>query len=602
MSIRQLPSQLVDQIAAGEVIERPASVVKELVENSLDAGATQIEIDLDQGGKRRIRIRDNGKGIAKAELSLALTRHATSKIQSLDDLISVSSLGFRGEALPSIASVSRFSVSSRTADDAHAWLLRPGDEIEPAAQPPGTSVEVLDLFYNVPARRKFLRAERTEIQHVDQTLKRLALSRPHVAWTYRRDGKVVWNLRPAIDERSERARLEELLGKPFAEAAVPLHMDQGGLAVHGWLARPTFSRAQADMQYAFINGRMVRDRMLAHAVKHGYRDVLFHQRQPAWLMFIDCDPTIVDVNAHPAKHEVRFREPNAMHGFISTAVERCISAKPEDQSAEQTRTGHGVLQQSSSRLGGVKTESVLKQSALALQVNESPAPWNVSPTPKQPAGEPILSPSESRQAAVGTVAEEVTTHPLGYALGQLLGVYILAENDTGLVLVDMHAAHERIVYERLKSAAAGVELAIEPLLLPEALDVSSAEADLAETNAELFKSMGLELDRSGITRVTLRSIPAILHGVDAAGLLRDVLSDLASEGQTVRVESAINAVLSSQACHGSVRANRQLTKAEMDALLRDIEATERSGQCNHGRPTWLAISLRELDALFMRGQ
>jgi DNA mismatch repair protein MutL len=589
MSIRRLPPQLVNQIAAGEVVERPASVVKELVENSLDAGARRLEIDVEQGGMRLIRVRDDGCGIAREDLALALARHATSKIGSLDDLESVQSLGFRGEALPSIASVSRLRLSSRTADAPMGWSLvgdgrELADEPAPVAHPVGTTVEVRDLFYNTPARRKFLRTERTELGHLDEVLRRIALARPEVGMELRHDRRVLRSLRGARDRAGEEQRIAELCGPGFMEHALYVEVEAVGLRLRGWAAMPTFSRSQPDLQYLYVNGRMVRDRLIAHAVRQAYQDVLYQGRHPAYVLQLALDPRQVDVNAHPAKHEVRFREGRLIHDFVLRGVQRALAgARPAVQPATPAPAVAHALQAS-----GVPSE---RQAVMPLGVRE------------QIDGYAALHPPPGGQAeAQVTVAPLQDSPPLGYALGQLHGIYILAQNATGLVLVDMHAAHERITYERLKTAYAGVGIASQPLLMPVTLVCSAREAELAEEQASLFRGLGFALDRLGPESLAIRAVPALLQGADAAQLVRDVVADLLTHGASTRVGEALNAVLSTMACHGSVRAHRVLTPAEMNALLRDMEVTEHSGQCNHGRPTWVQLNLDELDRLFLRGR
>ena len=587
MSIRLLPPQLKDQIAAGEVIERPASVVKELVENSLDAGASRIEIDVEQGGLRLIRVRDDGVGVPRDEIDLALSRHATSKIADLDDLEQVATLGFRGEALPSIASVSRLSLTSRTSAAEHGWRREteggsPG-EAAPSPHPPGTTVAVRDLFYNTPARRKFMRTERTEFGHVDRLVRRLALSRFRTAFRLGHNQRVTLDL-PAADDAAGRVRrLTEVCGASFAEQSLELAHEASGMRLTGWVGLPTFSRSQADLQFFFINGRMIRDRLVSHALKQAYRDVLFHGRHPAYALFLEMDPAQVDVNAHPAKHEVRFRDSRSVHGFLTSAVERALAA---------TRAGSAP------------------PAAAAPVPSQSHAPGHAPP---QQAPMP-LGTGGSVAAAYGQLIREAPAMPalvedaeadappLGFALAHLSGVYILAQNATGLVVVDAHAAHERITYERMKAQYDSGAIARQPLLVPVTLRVSTAEADLAGEHEAEFSRLGFELQRRGPDTLMIRQIPTALADSDSEALVRDVLSDLRETGRSHRIESHIHELLATMACHGSVRANRRLTLPEMNALLRDMERTERSGQCNHGRPTWTQLTLEELDRLFLRGQ
>jgi DNA mismatch repair protein MutL len=600
VSIRQLPPQLINQIAAGEVVERPASVVKELLENSLDAGAGYVRIEAEQGGMRRLRIRDDGCGIAHDELGLALSRHATSKISSLEDLEHVSSLGFRGEALPSIASVSRLTLTSRIEDEDTGWSIRSeGDEIhqepQPSAHPKGTTLDIRDLFFNVPARRKFLRQERTEFGHIEQLVRRIALSRFDVGFELRHNQKVILNL-PAADGRMEQERrLARVCGNSFIEQSMYMDHARGGLRIWGWLGLPTFSRSQGDMQYFYVNGRMVRDKVITHAVRQAYQDVLFHGRHPAYVLFFELDPALVDVNAHPTKHEVRFRESRGVHDFLYRSLHAAIAdLKPGAQSNEAA-IAPGIEADRSSPTGawsgmdmqaGRPVQNIQEEMAVYAGLHE-------------PQGE---TPQTYFPPPVVTEQTSESEHPLGYALAQLQGIYILAQNQKGLVIVDMHAAHERITYERLKQAWEAGGIASQPLLVPMSIAVSRAEADMAETRQEMFRELGVELDRMGDQAVAIRSVPTLLRRENAESLVRDVLSDLMTHGQSARIREAMNEVLGTMACHGSVRANRQMSIPEMNALLRDMERTERSGQCNHGRPTWVQLSIDQLDKLFLRGQ
>jgi len=587
MPIQVLPPQLINQIAAGEVVERPASVVKELLENSLDAGARRVAVDVEQGGKRLIRVRDDGEGIPRGELALALSRHATSKIRSLEELEQVRSMGFRGEALPSISSVARLSLTSRTADDHSAWRLEadghePVADPVPAAHPVGTTVEVRDLFYNTPARRKFLRADKTEFGHLETVVRRLALARFDVAFRLHHNRRAVALLDPADDEVSRDRRVADICGQPFLDHALRLDFESAGLRLWGWLGLPTFSRAQQDMQFFFVNGRMVRDRLVTHAVRQAYQDVLYHGRHPAYVLYLELDPRLVDVNAHPAKTEVRFREGRLVHDFLFRAVHRAI--------AEQRPGGHApepLLPSASS----APPPPAPRQGAMGLPVAEQVRAYGAL----HPAPVPDTAPAPAAR-------EAQAAPPLGFALAQLHGVYILAQNAEGLVVVDMHAAHERITYERLKNALEGEGIRAQPLLVPQTLSVSPREAELAEHHRDTFTGLGFELDRQGPETLVVRQVPALLRDADVAQLVRDVLSDLVARGESFRLQEAVNEVLSTMACHGSVRANRRLTVEEMNALLRDMERTERSGQCNHGRPTWRQLSMGELDRLFMRGR
>jgi DNA mismatch repair protein MutL len=601
--IHQLPQDLVNQIAAGEVIERPASVVKELVENSLDAGAARVEIDIEEGGARLIRVRDDGEGIGADDLPLAVQPHATSKIATLEDLERVRTLGFRGEALPSIASVSRFSVTSRTAAQDKAWQLEiaagRASEPRPAPHARGTTIEVRDLFHNVPARRKFLRAERTEFGHIDELVKAIALARPRTEFRLSHNGKPVRLLRPAGDDAALSARVGEILGEEFAQQSLRIEHAAAGLRLSGWIGLPTASRSQADQQYFHVNGRLVRDRIVAHAVRQAYADVLFHGRHPAFVLFLDLDPQGVDVNVHPAKSEVRFRESRLVHDFLYRTL---------DEALAQTRAGADALQPSAlspqpsyfqSDIGNAANFSSWRQSGLGLGVRE-PLAGYAALLGDRVAGND--SPDSVSSSAVLPMPDDADVPPLGFALAQLGGIYVLAENRQGLVLVDMHAAHERITYEKLKNASAGDGIRPRALLVPLPLAVSAREAASVEEHAERLAEIGFDIVRSGPQSVTVKSYPGLLDGADVARLTRDVLGDLVIHGDTRRVEESANDVLSTMACHGSVRANRRLTLPEMNALLREMEATERSGQCNHGRPTWIQVSIAELDRMFLRGR
>jgi DNA mismatch repair protein MutL len=595
VAIRILPSQLIDQIAAGEVVERPASVVKELVENSLDAGARAITVEVEGGGASLIRVVDDGSGIAAAELPLALSRHATSKIASLDDLEALTSMGFRGEALPSIGSVSRLTITSRTGDAEHAWQVAcAGGELgepRPAARGLGTTIEVRDLFFNTPARRKFQRSEKTELSHVDAVVRNLALARFDVEFRLTSNGRTVFHLPSADDRAAHESRVAALCGAEFLEHARYFARDIEGMRLEGWLAAPAFSRAQADMQYTFVNDRFVRDKLLRHAVRLGYQDVLFQARQPAYVIYLTLDPRRVDVNAHPAKLEIRFRDSKLVHDFVfrtvETALASTIETAPDVAAAAPVRgTAFGAAAGRTAyeppRQGGLgfatpSRAQVREHTRLYERLHARPEPF---------------------PEATG----EETVPPLGFALAQLKGIYILAENARGLVMVDMHAAHERITYERLKRSLAEDKLKGQSLLVPVVVAVSPAEADLAERRAEELAALGLELMRRGPAEVAVLAVPRLLEGVAVEPLVRDVLSDLAEGQGAGRIEALVNELLATMACHGAVRASRRLTLEEMNALLREMERTERSEACNHGRPTWTEVSLAELDRLFLRGQ
>jgi DNA mismatch repair protein MutL len=591
-SIQTLPSHLINQIAAGEVVERPASVVKELVENSLDAGAGSITVEVDAGGTRLIRVSDDGLGIDRDELASALSRHATSKIGSLEDLENIASLGFRGEALPSIASVSRLSIASRRQDAELGWKLQARDAAEPVPDPlqQGTRVEVLELFYNVPARKKFLRAEQTEYKHVESLFKSLALSNPAVAFRLLHNQKTVYQLPSVQSAGDQHQRLAALCGRSFADSLVEIDAAVDDLGLQGWVALPTFNRSQADMQYFYVNRRLVRDKLISHAVRQAYQDVLFHGRHPAFVLSLSMNPRELDVNVHPQKHEVRFRNSRAVHDFLFRSLHQA--------------------------LGQVRPERQIESPAFALGRQNAPdaAPSQVGLGFRGGAGgdrsgrvreqlqsyAALLDPGTGDTTIDDRQDDEVP--PLGFAVAQLKGIYILAENRDGLVVVDMHAAHERIVYERMKRNAAEERIIGQPLLVPLSFNVSRAEGDLVEEQAETFRRLGFEVERLGPEQLRLRAVPALLRNADSEQLLRDVLADIAEHGRSARIDEFHDTMLSTMACHASVRANRQLTLAEMNALLRDIEQTERSGQCNHGRPTWKQLSLAQLDKLFLRGQ
>ncbi|MES1943717.1 DNA mismatch repair protein MutL [Salinisphaera sp. PC39] len=596
MPIRVLDPQLISQIAAGEVVERPASVVKELMENSLDAGAASVTVELEAGGLRLIRVRDDGRGIGRDELPLALARHATSKIDSLDALERVASLGFRGEALPSIASVSTLTLTSRAADEgqAHAVTGRGDDDVpvpRPAPHPPGTTVEVRDLFAKVPARRKFLRTEATELRHAQRVFRTIALSRFDVAFRLRHNGRELLHL-PAVtgaDGEAER-RIGAVCGEDFLEHAVRVEHEAAGMRLTGWIATPGFSRAQADLQYSFVNDRMVRDRLFNHAVRRAYEDVLHNQRHPAYVLFLALDPAQVDVNAHPAKAEVRFRESRLVHDFVF----RTLHAALDDHGGGAGEHDHGQGHRVELPVRGAPGPAPPRQGGLGLGAAESAASYAFqAPAPSSPAAAAMSSAPAPASA---------DTPAMGYALGQLHGIYILAENADGLILVDMHAAHERILYERLKRELAAGGMRQQPLLVPATLRVTETEAELAERHADDLAGLGVELSRSGPAQVTLRALPSLLGDADGEGLVRDVLSDLAAESGADRVRRALDEILGDMGCRAAIKAGRRLSHAEMNALLRDMEGTERAGHCNHGRPSWVQVDLAALDRMFMRGQ
>ena len=585
MPIQRLENHLINQIAAGEVVERPASVVKELVENALDAGADAIRVELEQGGKRLIRVSDNGSGIEPAELQLALASHATSKISAVADLEQIVSLGFRGEALSSIASVTRLSLTSRTADQPHGWTVTAGNgevsEPVPEAASPGTTVTVRDLFYNTPARRSFLKTDQTEYRHINTLLQRLSLARFDCAFEWSHNGKVIRKCVACRDQQQRDQRVAMLCGKEFLDSTLAIDVQNQDLVLSGWLARPTFSRSQADLQFFFVNGRMVRDRLIGHAVRQAFQDVLYNGRQPAFVLYLTLPAAQVDVNVHPQKHEVRFRDSRGVHNFIYAGLHRLVA---------QTRPG-GTAGASISELPvGLPTGQLpAGQNPMRLGVAEQIVRYGNVLTSNQPA------PGQADPAS-----QEVP--PLGFALAQLHGVYILAENAQGLILVDMHAAHERITYERLKTASQNQSVNSQLLLVPETLHASEREIDCVDKHNTELAELGFELQVTGPESLVIKRVPALLQDADVPALIRDLLSDLVALGHSNRLQDSMDEVLSTIACHGSVRANRQLTIAEMNALLRQMEETERSDQCNHGRPTWVALDMVGLDRLFLRGR
>ncbi len=596
MPIRVLPDVLISQIAAGEVVERPAAALKEILENSLDAGATDIQVDLEQGGIKRIRVADNGRGIARDELALALTRHATSKIASLADLEQVASLGFRGEALASIAAIARVQLCSRGANAdrtgaEHAWAVQVEGgrlgEPAPAARAAGTTIDIQDLFFNTPARRKFLKTEATEYAHCAETVRRLALANPQVAFTLSHNGRV--QLRLNAD--SAAARVRQVMGEAFERNTIAVDAAAGALRMCGWVIRPGAATAGRDSQHVFVNGRYVRDKLIVHALKEAYRDVLHHQLNPAYCLFISLPPEAVDVNVHPAKTEIRFRDSRGVHQFLFHAVERLLSA-PVTGSALPEAAGTPAA--SGFRPGFVAQQ----QASMPLQVNEAMAFY----APLPGAGLRGQDSGEAGAPAAQPLPDGIDAPPLGYALGQLHGVYVLAQNAQGLVLVDMHAAHERVVYEKLKTALDARAVPAQTLLIPVALTVDARDAAEISPHLALLREIGFELSVTSPISVAVRSVPWLLKNADPVELTRAVLREVAEFGVARLLAERRNELLATLACHGAVRANRHLTLPEMNALLREMEATERGGQCNHGRPTWFQVSLRELDAMFMRGR
>jgi len=592
-AIHVLPELLINQIAAGEVIERPASALKELLENSLDAGAQAISVEIAAGGVKLVSVTDDGSGIARDDLKLALARHATSKITSLDDLEHVGSLGFRGEALASIASVSRMELTSRRSDDRHAWrIASEGPTLtapEPATLPRGTHIDVRELYFNTPARRKFLKSEQTEFAHCEEAFRRIALSRPDVAFSLTHNGRVRLQVKP----QPLAARVAAVLGDDFGNGALEVDESGGQIAIRGAISSPSHARGTRDAQYFFVNGRCIRDKLVAHAIRQAYADVLHHDRHPAFVLFLEIDPQLVDVNVHPAKAEVRFRDSRAVHQFIFHALHKTLSHPAGDGAVglpPAPAISHTPYQPSAQppampqyRAQGAMSLGIAQPAAAyaTLFAPQAAATTLAPPPPLPPTGD---------------------EHPLGYALAQLAGIYILAENSKGLIIIDMHAAHERIMYEKLKNALDGQAIPMQPLLVPvhfnaEALDVATAEDEL-----EALQGLGFDIAPAGPGALIVRGVPALLADADAQALALDVLHEVREYGASRIATERRNELLGTMACHAAVRANRKLTVPEMNALLRDMEATERSGQCNHGRPTWHAFSVADLDRLFRRGE
>lgn len=623
--IRQLDNRLANQIAAGEVVERPASVVKELLENAIDAKASVVSVDIEEGGVKRIRITDNGIGIADEDLPLALARHATSKIASIDDLEAVATLGFRGEALASIASVSKLSITSNTSDlpangrSAYCEGREMQVSISPQAHPRGTTLDIRDLFYNTPARRKFLRTERTEYARIEEVVKRTALAHPEVAFVLSHNGKVIQRLPAGSADADLQRRVIGVCGEAFAHQSVVVDRVAHGLSLRGWVGLPTFSRAQADLQYFFVNGRVVKDKVITHAVRQAYRDVLYGGRHPAYVLFLDLDANRVDVNVHPTKHEVRFRDSRSVHGFVFSTLGRTLAeVRPgdhtneanvndlADSTFEQVSMGLDIPTNRSVDVTSTREErsSVDSASLSSTGLSSMDGSWiqdsigstSQSMAPRTPAAGFVP------QSSVETNFPSGEVPPLGFAVAHLHGAYIVAQNANGMVLVDAHAAHERITYERLKAARAAHGLARQPLLVPISLHLASGEMAAFEEFSSAFDGLGLVVEIAGENSVLIREIPVILARDNAEQLVRDVLADLSEVGHSDRLSARIDEILATMACHGSIRANRALSIGEMNALLRDMEVTENSGQCNHGRPTWVQLSHDELDKLFLRGR
>ena len=621
--IHSLDPRLINQIAAGEIIERPASMLKELIENSLDAGATSIDIEVENAGIKRLKITDNGHGILKQDLAMALSRHATSKIENLTDLEQIATLGFRGEALPSIASVTRMTIQSKELKATQAWMVSSDGnnqttDPQPIAHPVGTSIETRDLFYNTPARRKFLRTDNTEFKHLDQVVRRMALSRFDVAFKLQHNGRIILHL-PAVASDDAR-RLKMVCGDNVPDNSVYFSEQREDMRLAGWAGLPSFSRAQGDMQYFFLNGRLIRDKTIIHAVRLGYQDVLFHGRHPIYVLYLEMDPAAVDVNVHPTKHEVRFRDSRSVHSFVFRALQRILASSAGEVGSLQVDAESGAaaprpinpnvdnqmnVQNSISlanpaQYSGHQPSERLSPSQVREQINAyskiAESAFRAEPSSVNP-----LDGAGLKSDLSGTDVDNQIP-PLGYALAQLKGIYILAENEAGLVLVDMHAAHERITYEHLKLAMDDALISNQALLVPVTVSVSETEMMTWIEQQDLFKRLGMEVEQLDETVLVVRSVPELLANADVSQLVRDVLSDLVASDHSNRIEETLHEILSSMACHGSVRANRLLSIAEMNALLRDMEATERSGQCNHGRPTWVQMSLNQLDGWFKRGQ
>jgi len=590
-SIQLLPDLLINQIAAGEVIERPASALKELLENSLDAGASEIAVQLEGGGIKRLVVRDNGCGIAKEQLPLALMRHATSKIASLDDLQRVASMGFRGEALASMAAVAQVTLTSRTAAAAHAWQIEAIDgslsEAAPAAHAPGTSFEMRELYFNTPARRKFLKSENTEFAWCEETFKRIALSRPEVAFSLQNNGKSKWQL--ASQDLPQ--RINAILGSEFGQYAVIVERQIGPMHLYGIAALPAYSRSTRDEQYFFVNGRFVRDKVLMHAVRQAYQDILHHQRHPAFVLFLDMPPELVDVNVHPAKSEVRFRESQGIHQFVFHGLQDALSATMADK---------GETPAASPREEAA-TFAPTQQQPIRFGAAEQQATYRVWESQSQALGSGIENRvSDSHESL--SAAQSSNEHPLGYALGQLSGIYILAQNQQGLIVVDMHAAHERIVYERLKTAFDAQQMPTQPLLIPVTFAAEALDVATVEEQQEALQKLGFDITPISTSTLAVRAMPAMLKQSHAETAAREVLHELHEFGASRALTERRNELLATLACHSAVRANQQLSLPEMNAILREMESTSRADQCNHGRPTWFQVTLAELDAMFMRGQ
>ena len=614
-SIQLLPDLLINQIAAGEVIERPASALKELLENSLDAGATDIAVTLENGGIKLLRVRDNGGGIAQAQLPLALMRHATSKIASLDDLQRVASMGFRGEALASMAAVAQVTLTSRTVDATHAWKIDAMDGTQsdavPAAHAHGTSIEMRELYFNTPARRKFLKSENTEYAWCEETFKRIALSRPDVAFSLQHNGRTAWQL-PKQDLAQ---RITAILGAEFGQHAVVVERQIANLHLYGIAALPAYSRSTRDEQYFFINGRFVRDKVLMHAVRQAYQDILHHQRHPAFVLFLEMPPELVDVNVHPAKSEVRFRESQGIHQFVFHALQDALSATMKSASPDSSDSSFPRRRESmespnelDSRLRGNDGAFNFEQQRMLFGAAEQQATYRVWESQSQALGartEDRVSNSDEPHGSAQSSNQNPQSpqeHPLGFALGQLSGIYILAQNQQGLIVVDMHAAHERIVYERLKTAFDAQQMPTQPLLIPVSFAADTLDVATVEDEQDALLRLGFDIAPLSPTTLAVRSMPAMLKQSKAEAAAKEVLHELRDFGASRALTERRNELLATLACHSAVRANRQLNLHEMNSILREMEQTERADQCNHGRPTWFQITVDELDAMFMRGK
>ena len=595
-TIKPLPELLINQIAAGEVVERPASALKEILENSVDAGAKKITVQLQQGGVKQIRVMDDGIGIAKDELLLALTRHSTSKISTLEDLHKITSLGFRGEALASITAVSRLTLASRQAGQSHAWQIQvDGKSVSqpaPSSLTLGTSLDINDLYFNIPARRKFLKSEATEFAHCDEAFKRVALSQSGIELVLQHNGKVRRQLRAA----SSAQRIVAILGEEFNQTAASVDERAADMHLHGMVALPAYARSSRDAQYFFVNNRFVSDKLISHALREAYRDVLHLDRYPAFVLFLEINPESVDVNVHPTKTEVRFCESRALHQFIFHAINKALASPNReakaDESVQITRSFPAYPESNQAKPNTVSQPASFYRTLFGAQANAySTAPVNITS---------VAQAAKSNQPTV--VEEEQGVHPLGFALGQLHGVYILSQNARGLVVVDMHAAHERIMYEKLKQALDHHEIAMQPLLIPVTFHADNLEIAVVEENLATLDQLGFEIAVLSPTTLAVRAVPATLQDADIVQLTHDILREIREYGASQILTAKRNEILATMACHGAIRANRKLTIEEMNALLREMEITERADQCNHGRPTWFETSLADLDKLFMRGK